>query len=395
MDVTICGVRYREALHTTDRREALALEKKRVAEIQAGKGASKSGRDFARLPFDVAADRFTEERRVMVSARTLQLDRERLKPLKAFFGSTLLLRIKAGEIAAYQRTRLVGSITLRRSGTARGVSNRTVNMETTVLRQMLRRAKVWSVVADDVRHLPERRTAVGRVLTADQKQLLFQIAGSRPAWDVACCAAVLAVSTTCRGVELKNLKWGDVDWLDRTVNIRRSKTDAGNRKIPLNADAIAALARLRDRAEANAASRSEHFIFPACENGRLNPYANQKTWRTAWRSLVRAAAAAAGARAAKEAIAAGHDSGEAYRSAALSFQGLRFHDLRHQAITELAEGGASDATLMALAGHLSREMMEHYSHVRMAAKRSAVETLTVGFCDVQADSAAGAADSVH
>jgi hypothetical protein len=33
MDVTINSVRYREALHTTDRREALALEKKRVAEI--------------------------------------------------------------------------------------------------------------------------------------------------------------------------------------------------------------------------------------------------------------------------------------------------------------------------------------------------------------------------
>jgi hypothetical protein len=103
LDVTICGVRYREALHTTDRREALALEKKRVAEIQAGKGASKSGRDFARLPFDVAADRFKEERRLMVSDRTLQLDRERLKPLRSFFGSTPLLRIKAGDIAAYQR----------------------------------------------------------------------------------------------------------------------------------------------------------------------------------------------------------------------------------------------------------------------------------------------------
>jgi hypothetical protein len=48
MDVTIHGVRYREALDTTDRREAVRLEKKRVAEILAGKAASKSGREFAR-----------------------------------------------------------------------------------------------------------------------------------------------------------------------------------------------------------------------------------------------------------------------------------------------------------------------------------------------------------
>ena len=31
MDVMISGVRYREGLHTTDRREALRLEKKRVS----------------------------------------------------------------------------------------------------------------------------------------------------------------------------------------------------------------------------------------------------------------------------------------------------------------------------------------------------------------------------
>ena len=57
---------------------------------------------------------------------------------------------------------------------------------------------------------------------------------------------------------------------------------------------------------------------------------------------------------------------------------LRFHDLRHQAITELAETGASDATMMALAGHMTREMLEHYSHVRMAAKREALEKLSGG-----------------
>jgi tetrahydromethanopterin S-methyltransferase subunit F len=34
MDAMVNGVRYREALHTTGRREASGLEKKRLAEIQ-------------------------------------------------------------------------------------------------------------------------------------------------------------------------------------------------------------------------------------------------------------------------------------------------------------------------------------------------------------------------
>lgn len=68
----------------------------------------------------------------------------------------------------------------------------------------------------------------------------------------------------------------------------------------------------------------------------------------------------------------------AWRRAEKPIRGLRFHDLRHQAITELAEAGAPDATLIALAGHLSHEMMEHYSHVRMAAKRDALDKLSGG-----------------
>jgi len=54
----------------------------------------------------------------------------------------------------------------------------------------------------------------------------------------------------------------------------------------------------------------------------------------------------------------------------------RFHDLRHTFISRLAESQASDSTVIALAGHVSRAMMERYSHIRMEAKRRAVETLS-------------------
>ena len=55
--------------------------------------------------------------------------------------------------------------------------------------------------------------------------------------------------------------------------------------------------------------------------------------------------------------------------------GLRFHDVRHHAITEPAESQTSDTKIMNIAGHASRKMLEHYSHVRMDAKRKALDAL--------------------
>ena len=58
--------------------------------------------------------------------------------------------------------------------------------------------------------------------------------------------------------------------------------------------------------------------------------------------------------------------------------GLRFHDLRHHAITELAGSQASDRTIMSIAGHVSRRMLAHYSHVQIEAKRKALDALAIG-----------------
>jgi len=115
LDVTVHGVRYREALDTTDRREALALEKKCVGEILAGKAASKSGREFDRKPFSEAAKLFLEDRNGHVSERTIQFESERLKPLAPFSGERPILRIGAEDITAYQRTRLAAGLSGNRS----------------------------------------------------------------------------------------------------------------------------------------------------------------------------------------------------------------------------------------------------------------------------------------
>ena len=55
----------------------------------------------------------------------------------------------------------------------------------------------------------------------------------------------------------------------------------------------------------------------------------------------------------------------------------RLHDLRHTFATRLAENGVPESTMLALMGHMSRAMLERYSHIRMTAKRDAVAGVTL------------------
>jgi len=54
----------------------------------------------------------------------------------------------------------------------------------------------------------------------------------------------------------------------------------------------------------------------------------------------------------------------------------RYHKLRHTAITNLCESGASEETIMAIAGHVSREMLSRYAHIRTEAKRRTLEAIS-------------------
>ena len=56
--------------------------------------------------------------------------------------------------------------------------------------------------------------------------------------------------------------------------------------------------------------------------------------------------------------------------------GLCFHDLRHHAITELAESQANDSIIREIAGHVSPKMLAHYSHVRMETERKVRDALS-------------------
>jgi integrase len=376
VDVTVNGVRYRESLGTTNWQEAQRKQKELIGRILEGKAAPPAGKgSFASLPLEHALDQFVKGREGRVAERTSQIDRERAKVLKRHIGAVLVRKIDAAVIRVYQDTRK-----------AEGVSGRTVNLEVTLIRQVLKRAKRWSMIADEVDNLPENQNVIGRALTLEHKLALFRTAASKPEWEVAYCAGVIAVNTTCRKVELLNLHWSDLDLFGRSVAIRRSKTEAGRRTIPLNDEALAAFARLWRRAETFGGGLPVHFVFPACENGILDFTRHQRSFRSAWKSLVKAAGMQVRRDAARAVLQSGgriSAAKDAWKRAAQTFRGFRFHDLRHQSITEMSEAGVPDAAMQSIAGHLSKKMLDHYSHVRMAAKRNAVEFLGGGLIGIE------------
>jgi hypothetical protein len=102
-----------------------------------------------------------------------------------------------------------------------------------------------------------------------------------------------------------------------------------------------------ERADLLGHTEPGHYLWPACQWGRYDATNPMLKWDTAWRAL---------------------------RDAA-GLHGLRFHDLRHTVITELAEMGVADHVLESISGHLSRRMLEHYSHIRIDAKRQALDAL--------------------
>jgi integrase len=332
-DFMVDGVRFRKALKTSDRNIAIQRERETIEIARYGRlGARETG---PRNLF-AAIDAYLDAKRMRCSARTLELESERLSVLKRHFGDLRVASVTAGRIAEYQRARHDA-----------GVANRTINMDVGVLRRVLKSCGRWRALADHVENLPERQRPVGRALTADERVRLFEAAASNPEWEHVHCAAVVAANTSLRPVEVKHLRRQDVDLARKLLYVRRSKNETSHRVIPLNGSAIKAISRMLERADLLEHTAPEHFIWPACQWGRFDATQPMLKWDTAWRAL---------------------------RDAA-GLPGLRFHDLRHTVITELAELGVADHVLESISGHLSRRMLEHYSHIRIDAKRQALNAL--------------------
>lgn len=236
--------------------------------------------DYARWPFETLLAQVIEDRKPHLSENSIRIDKERFVPLLRAFRGKRICEIDARAIKNYQQAR------------QKEVGNRAINLETKLLRQVLKAAKVWSQVADDYKPLPVNSRGPGRALEPNQEKLLFDTARENPRWDAAFYAALAASNTTNRSFELKGLHLEDVDLMNREIIIRKSKTNAGERRIPLNAAALWAFARLVQRANALGSAEPCHFLFPHFRYRRTketaksaglgyDPERPQKTWRTA------------------------------------------------------------------------------------------------------------------
>src|SRR5256885_10990174 len=334
-DFAVAGKRYRKRLGTTN----LQIAKRRERELLEGAGRGQlSANEQGPKRLSAAIEAYLAAKRMRCSARTIELEEERLSLVKRHFGDVPLVAITATAIAGFQRTRHEA-----------GIANRTINMDVGVLSRVLKSCGRWRALAEHVRNLPERQRPIGRALTADEQRRLFAAAASNQEWEHGYCAAIVAANTSMRPVEVKHLRRCDVDLVKKLLHVRRSKNESSHRVIPLNTSALNALARMFERADLLGHTEPEHYLWPACQWGRFDATKPMLKWDTAWRAL---------------------------RDAA-GLQRLRFHDLRHTAITELAEMGVADHVLESITGHLSRRMLEHYSHIRIDAKRQALDALDV------------------
>jgi integrase len=341
---SVNGVQWRRplcapgsALATTNWQEAARLEKEVIRAAVAGELAV---RDPSVKLFAAVDDYLEAKKATANSERTIDFDRERLEHIKRHFGDVKLATITRKSIEAFQAKRRLG-----------GASNRTINMDVGVLRQLLKRFKQWRRLEDDVKMLTEAGGApVGRALTPEEQTRLFEAAAGNSEWEHVYCAAVLAANTSMRGVEVKHVRRRDVD-LEKVWDVEsatgkgvlyvtRSKNETSKRAIPLNTAARSAVERMLKCADELGHTAPEHYLWCANQHHKFDPTKPASKWDTAWRSL---------------------------RDAA-GLPGFRFHDLRHTVVTDLLEAGEPEHVIEAVTGHLSRRMLEHYSHQRLKAK---------------------------
>jgi integrase len=281
------------------------------------------------------------------SAGTLEIQKRVISHL-ANFNKLLLTDITPTHVARHQATR-------KRAG----ASGRSINMEIGALRAILRKHRLWANLQPDVKMLPER-SDIGRAISRDEEARLLsacRMSRSRSLYP----AVLLSIHSGLRNQELRLLRWRQIDLLERTVTVGKSKTAGGEgRTVPLSDTAWRCIQDWRSQWPD---AKTEHYLFPsekygfAGESGYLHgaivPYNVRPdvpigSWKIAWTN-------------AKQ----------------ISGVSCRWHDLRHTFVSRVAEGQVSDATIMALAGHLSVKMKEKYSHTRQEAKRQAIAVLDV------------------
>lgn len=334
------GLVIRESAHTKSRALALKAERGRRNQLDEGASAIKTAKPML---FGKAAKDWLVLKEVRWTASTRRAEGYNVDHLMPHFGRSLLTDVTADDVTRYQASRK-----------REGASGRTINMEVGTLRAVLRKHRLWAAIQPDVKPL-RARSDIGKALSRDEESRLLAAARQSRSRSLH-PALVIAIHTGLRSAELRTLQWNRVDLIEGCLIVGKSKTAGGEgRTVPLSATA---LATLKDWRAQFPEAKPSHYVFPSeragldgqsgKEAGRAVAYDIDPTkpigsWKTAFNSAKKIAGVQ-----------------------------CRFHDTRHTFCSRAAEAGAAEQTLTAMAGWMSRKMLETYSHSHMEAKRRVV-----------------------
>jgi integrase len=319
------------------------------------------------ITFGVAAKDFLLEKKPHWAKKTREIHDNSMKHhLGEFFNDVLLTDISSQLISKYQSRRQ-----------SEGASNRSINIEVSLVRMVMRKAKKWVDIEDEVKMLQEEESP-GRELSDSEMNALLtacKASNSRGLYT----AVLVSIHSAVRNAELRNLRWRQVDLDEGTITVGKSKTVGGTgRIVPLSQGAWNALTEWKAQFPD---AQPDHAVFPREKYGLIGttgvyggsvkpfktfPEQPVRSFATAWRRAKKNADTAL--RIAKK------RSVEQWKKAKENthIEKFRWHDLRHSAVSRLAASGVNDGTIQEIAGWMSPKMIKKYSHVRAAAMRQAV-----------------------
>jgi len=259
--------------------------------------------------------------KVTPTKRSCETERYRLKQLlRDPIAETPLCNVTPAVIASYRdrRMRSVGAGTIRR--------------ELSLLNHMFdlaRREWGMPIAVNPVADVGKPRlhnARVRRIRDEEWEVLRPALEQSRNEWLLP--LVQFAIETAMRRGEILDLHWARIDWASSTAFIPHTKTDKP-RTIPLTPAAIRIL---------NALSRSDERVFPVSANAV----------KLAWvRAINRA-----------------------------GISNLRFHDLRHEAVSRFFELGLSLPEVALISGHRDPRMLFRYTHLEPARLADRLRQLT-------------------
>jgi integrase len=327
------GQEIRESSKSTSKTVARTVEQQRRRELEAGFHNLKEVRQQRIRCLKDIIDEYLVGYRLRYRSATFA--EYALGHVSRLLGKELAVDIDEAAVLGYQEDRL-----------REAAAPKSINEEVRFLLKML--GDSGELIRARLRKKKQLKLAVGKRIgkafdSAETESLSAKAKKSKSPHMYP--AFMLARNAGLRDTEVKTLTWGRVDLTAKTLQVGKAKSDAGEgRIVPLNSDLYDTLVEHRNWYQKRFGGiHDDWYLFPFGRPMPSDPTRHVTSFKTAWKNMR------------KEAKVTG-----------------RWHDNRHSLITELAESGAGDETIMEIAGHVDRQMLRHYSHIRMKANRSAV-----------------------